>query len=310
MGGKIWAESTLGKGSTFHFIIFAEALPDESKELIEPNLKGKRILIVENNKTNRRILAYQAKDWGMMPTTAASSHNVLNLVRDEGSFDIAIIENDLEEVNGAELAEKIRQYNKTMPLISLTSIGRSTESDLFAGTLTKPLKPAQIHKTLAEILSPQLVPSIARTSGAGSPSGTFRILLAEDNRSNQKVTMQMLKKLGYNSDVVSNGREVLAALERQRYGLILMDVRMPEMNGLEATRIIRQRWPDKGPLIIAVTAYGLQGDRERCMEAGMDDYLSKPVQLDDLARMLRKYSPVESSKKVPPKGRRKRIISK
>ena len=120
----------------------------------------------------------------------------------------------------------------------------------------------------------------------------------------------MLKKLGYRSDVVANGREVLEALGRQRYDLILMDVRMPEMNGLEATKIVRQRWPDKGPVIIAVTAYGLQGDRERCMEAGMDDYLSKPVQLDDLARMLRKYSPVESSKKVPPKGRRKRIISK
>ena len=208
-------------------------------------------------------------------------------------------------MDGLALAREIRQNNKTIPLVMLTFLGQSVESDLFAATLTKPIKHAQFHNVLIDVLAPTVLPSGKSSSEVSPASEVMRILLAEDNPPSQKVTLQMLKKLGYRSDVVANGREVLEALERQRYDLILMDVRMPEMNGLEATRIIRQRWPDKGPLIIAVTAYGLQGDRERCIEAGMDDYLSKPVQLDDLARMLRKYS-VESSKKTPPKRRRKK----
>src|SRR5512136_273524 len=173
-----------------------------------------------------------------------------------------------------------------MPLVMLTFLGQSVESDLFAATLTKSIKPAQLQNVLIETLAPPLVPVPISTPEVSPASGAMRILLAEDNLSSQKVTLQMLKKLGYRSDVVANGREVLEAFGRQRYDLILMDVRMPEMSGLEATRIIRQRWPDKGPIIIAITAYGLQGDRERCLEAGLNDYISKPVQLDDLARML------------------------
>src|SRR5512136_1241881 len=193
-----------------------------------------------------------------------------------------------------------------MPLVMLTFLGQSVESDLFAATLTKSIKPAQLQNVLIDTLSPPLVPSPISASEVSLASKTMRILLAEDNLSSQKVTLQMLKKLGYRSDVVANGREVLEALGRQRYDLILMDVRMPEMNGLETTRIIRQRWPDKGPVIIAVTAYGLQGDRERCLEAGMNDYLSKPVQLEDLASILRKYEPVHRIKKVPPKRKKRR----
>jgi CheY-like chemotaxis protein len=192
----------------------------------------------------------------------------------------------------------------------LTFLGQGVESDLFAATLTKPIKHAQFCNVLVDALAPPLIPSSTQSPEVSPASEVLRILLAEDNLPSQKVTLQMLKKLGYRSDVVANDREVLEALERQRYDLILMDIRMREMNGLDATRIIRQRWPEKRPLIIAVTAYGLQGDRERCIEAGMDDYLSKPVQLDDLARMLRKYSPVESSNKVPPKRWKKRIRSK
>jgi CheY-like chemotaxis protein len=119
----------------------------------------------------------------------------------------------------------------------------------------------------------------------------MRVLLAEDNVSNQKVTMTMLKRLGYNADVAANGKEALRALENQSYDLVLMDVRMPEMNGLEATRIIRQRWPGKGPKIIAITAFALQGDKEKCLAAGMDDYISKPVRMNELAKLLGKYQP-------------------
>ncbi|MDD1751691.1 MAG: response regulator [Methanotrichaceae archaeon] len=305
MGGNIWAEGDIGKGSTFHFTMLANAVSSKPTSAIEPKLKGKRVLIIEDNKTNRRILGRQARDWGMMPTTAGSSHEALKLIRSEDSFDVAIIEKDLPKMDGLALAEEMRRFNKTMPLVMLTFLGQGVESDLFAATLTKPIKPAQLYETLIDTLAPPLVPSMILTPEVSLASGTMRILLAEDNLSSQKVTLLMLKKLGYRSDVVANGREVLEALGRQRYDLILMDVRMPEMNGLEATRIIRQRWPDKGPLIIAVTAYGLQGDRERCLEAGMDDYISKPVQLNNRAEMLYKYAPARG-KMIPPRKRKKR----
>ncbi|MDD1757423.1 MAG: response regulator, partial [Methanotrichaceae archaeon] len=306
MGGKIWVEGDIGKGSTFHFTMLANAVSGKLTSVIEPKLKGKRILIVEDNKTNRRILGRQARDWGMMPTTVGSSREALKLIRGEDIFDVAIIEKDLDELDGLALAQEIRRNNKTMPLVILTFLGQGVESDLFAATLTKPIKPTQFYETLIDSLAPPLVPSMILTPEVSLASKTMRILLAEDNLSSQKVTLQMLKKLGHRSDVVANGREVLEALGRQRYDLILMDVRMPEMNGLEATRIIRQRWPDKGPTIIAVTAYGLQGDRERCLEAGMDDYISKPVQLEDLGRMLSKHIPARQSKKALFKGQKKR----
>ena len=121
------------------------------------------------------------------------------------------------------------------------------------------------------------------------PAKSLRILLAEDNVTSQKVALQMLMRLGFNADVVANGIEALQALERQHYDLVLMDLRMPIMNGLEATRIIRQRWPDNGPRVVALTAYALQGDRDRCIEAGMDDYISKPIKLEELAGALSKY---------------------
>ena len=125
-------------------------------------------------------------------------------------------------------------------------------------------------------------------------AGPLRILLAEDNASSQKVILQMLKRLGYRADVVANGIEVCQALERQRYDIVLMDVRMPEMDGLEATRIIRQRWPIDGPKVIAITAYALEGDRDKCLGAGMDDYITKPVKMDELAEVLKRYHPSHS----------------
>ena len=122
---------------------------------------------------------------------------------------------------------------------------------------------------------------------------SLQILLAEDNVSSQKVAKQMLKRLGYRADIVANGIEALQALGRQHYDLVLMDIRMPEMDGLQATRIIRQRWPDNGPKIIAITAYALQGDKEKCIEAGMDDYISKPIKVNELAEVLKKYQIAE-----------------
>ena len=178
-----------------------------------------------------------------------------------------------------------------MPLIVLTSVGQRVDSALFDAYLFKPIKPSKLQKVLTDILSARGTLKPVRLSKFNDQTeiNPIKILLAEDNVSSQKVALHMLRRLGYRADVVANGIEVCQALERQPYDLVLMDVRMPEMDGLEATRIIRQRWPHSSPKIIAITAHALGDDREKCLKAGMDDYISKPVNAEELARVLKRY---------------------
>jgi CheY-like chemotaxis protein len=198
---------------------------------------------------------------------------------------------EMQENEDAPLATEIRKYDKTMSLVALAFAGEQINSDSVDAVLTKPIKLFPLFNTLKSVLTGKAADIEGRISvKVGVICSSMRILLAEDNISNQKVTMTMLKRLGYKADAVSNGAQALKALERQHYDLVLMDVRMPEMDGLEATRIIRQRWHEE-PKIIAITAYALQGDREKFITAGMDDYISKPVKMDDLAKLLMKYHP-------------------
>jgi PAS domain S-box-containing protein len=288
MGGQIWAESEEGIGSTFHFTIRASSGQFEPQPAaVSPQMIGKRVLIIEDNKTNRRILGKQVYDWGMIPMAATSGQEALKYIRRGDDFDIAILDMDLQDMDGLELEEEIRKYNKALPLVLLTSLGHHVPPN--HAYLTKPIKPSQLHKVLIDILPKQSARSAVQSATVSRPSQNSprRILLAEDNVSSQKVALQMLKKLGYKADIVANGIEALQSLERQHYDVVLMDVKMPVMDGLEATRIIRRRWLDNGPKIIAITAYAFEGDREKCIEAGMDDYISKPVQKEDLARALR-----------------------
>ncbi|MFB3766638.1 MAG: PAS domain-containing protein, partial [Methanotrichaceae archaeon] len=290
MGGKIWVESEVGKGSTFHFTIKVSLGQSKAQSNpISSLLVGKSVLIVEDNKTNRRILSKQVYNWGMIPLAAKSGQEAISWIQRGDEFDVAILDMDLEDMSALELEKKIRKYNnKALPLVLLASLGKCVPPN--HAYLNKPIKSEELQKFLTEILSGQTASSWKPDKMYVKPFGVkpsvrinfLKILLAEDDVSSQKVALQMLKKLGCRADVAANGIEVLHALERQHYDVVLMDVRMPEMDGLEATRIIRQRWPDNGPKIIALTAYALEGDREKCIEAGMDDYIPKPVQKEFL----------------------------
>jgi CheY-like chemotaxis protein len=278
-------------GSNFRFTIiaqdkFAEAKPHQKTD--QPALEGKRLLIVENTETNLRIIKQLATSWHMLPETAAREKEAIDLVRSH-YFNAAILGAADHSVNLSALASKLRQYQKDLPIILCLSFGAKKNEDCnqFNGFITKPIKPYQLHEALRKTFGSDGVMQANPPIRHYDSVHKLRILLAEDNVINQKVAMRILKKIGYRADLAANGLEVLQALERLHYDVVLMDVQMPEMDGLEATRIIRKRFaPEYQPRIIAITAYALEGDREKCLDAGMDGYISKPVSMNELADAL------------------------
>jgi PAS domain S-box-containing protein len=309
MGGRMWVESTVGAGSAFHFSIIARAsgaklahslLQDQSSALA-----GRHVLIVDDNSTNRRILVKQALLWGMIPSAAASAAEALDLVRHGHAFDVGILDMSMPEMDGLGLATEIRKFRdpQALPLIMLTSVAyrpqdtRIADID-FAAYLNKPIKPTALFEVLLHAMRldageahPEQHPA---ASGKLADTLPLSILVAEDNTINQKVVRQLLVHLGYRADVVANGAEALEALDRQAYDVVLMDVQMPEMDGLEATRRLRARFNGGGPRVIAMTANAMPGDREKCLAAGMDDYVSKPVELDDVRAALMAAAPAQA----------------
>ncbi|MDB6122734.1 MAG: signal transduction histidine kinase [Pedosphaera sp.] len=311
MGGRMWVESTSQKGSTFHFQIpfqKTEALPLFPLQGPQPQLADLRLLIVDDNPTNRRILTLQTSKWGMIPRTAISGSQALEWMRQGESFDIAILDMQMPEMDGLMLAKKIRELTGSimMPLVLLTSMGVRTDtptftSVAFASCLTKPIKPFQLHEVLMRVISgakPTVRKSVpTKLDPLLANRVPLRVLLCDDNLINQKVASRLLQQMGYKADIANNGVECLKALERQPYDLIFMDVQMPEMDGLEATRQIRLRQKEvaqpgafKSPIVIvAMTANAMQGDRDKCIAAGMDDYLSKPVRPDDVRLIVERW---------------------
>lgn len=274
MGGRIWVESEVDKGSIFHFTIKTEIAPEEQiahLDEAEPTLAGRKVLIVDNNRTNRQLLGTYTYSWGMVPLIAASGQDALNWVRRGNTFDVAILDMNTNDMDGAALARTIRELIKTMPLVMLASVGERIDSKLFDSCMTKPIKPMQLHRTLTAIFSRQQAENSDQALAVNRrvQNNPLRILLAEDNATSQKVALQMLRRLGYRADVAANGFEVLQALHRQQYDVILMDVRMPELSGMEATRQIRKLWPvSEQPKIIAVTAYALRVTGKNVLRLG------------------------------------------
>ncbi|MBM3845936.1 MAG: response regulator [Verrucomicrobia bacterium] len=314
MGGQIWAESTEGQGSTFQFKIIlpeSEANPVVSRPAPDL-LLGKRLLVVDDNETNRRILTLLSTRWGMQPTMASRPREAIALLQGSQHFDAAVLDMLMLDMDGIRLAGEIRKMpgRQSLPLLLLTSIGPRDESiqgarQVFQGMLTKPVKPQQLEDTLLRLLSPDAeqlqkgfeAPTVQAVPAPLAARFPFKVLVTDDNPINVKVACRLLAQMGYEAGVAVNGEDAVDALARENYDLVFMDLQMPKMDGLEATRRIRslQADPSKHPAfnrqitIVAMTANVMPGDREKCIQAGMDDYIPKPVQPVKLQTLIETF---------------------
>jgi signal transduction histidine kinase/DNA-binding response OmpR family regulator len=304
MNGKIWVEKTEEEGSDFRFTIetrftTADAEVNPIYKVLQ-SLPGKNILIVDDNPTNRKILDLQCEFWGMKATTVESGERALELLKTATKFDVGILDMQMPGMDGILLAREIRKsYSKTeLPLIMLTSIGFNIQTDdmqnLFAHYVNKPIKHSHLADILLKVLSPNLAgnPVCANVDDDLSLLALkypFEILVAEDNIINQKMIRNVLHLMGYSADIVANGLEVIEAIKRKHYELIFMDIQMPEMDGYETTRIIVKHLKTDRPIIIAMTANAMKSDKIKCLATGMDDYITKPLKVEDLNTMFKQW---------------------
>jgi CheY-like chemotaxis protein/HPt (histidine-containing phosphotransfer) domain-containing protein len=330
MGGAIWVQSEVGRGSTFHFTIRALEAPSPDLAAGRLQLAGKRLLIVDDNALNRRMLSVQVQQWGMAISATASGAEALDWLQRGDPFDVALIDMHMPEMDGLTLAEEIRRMEAEraamveaarsqnaaaqlaalppLPLVLLTSLGqhdgapRPVQSD-FHAVLHKPLKLSQLHDVLAGIFEGQLIQADPAPPAAVQPApnaAPLRILVAEDDVISQKLMPHLLRDLGCHMTVVGDGEQVLAALEREPHDIVLLDIHMPNMSGIEVAQEVCRRWPpERRPYMIALTASAMQGDRERCLASGMHDYITKPVRIEELLRAITGYRPYAASASVP-----------
>lgn len=302
MGGDITVESTPGAGTTFLFniITFASNQPQRKYVLFNnAEMEGRKVLVVDDNLTNRKILQGQLEQWRLHPVLASSGSEALAALAEEGPFDLVITDMHMPEMDGVELGKKIKQQHNSLPIILLSSIGDEYSrkfTGIFNTVLNKPIKQYALYKCISQELKQKGKDEVAEKAQQAKQSGEnfallypMQILIAEDNVINIKLVTHVLSKLGYNPVVANDGQEVLEKFVLNHFDVILMDVQMPEIDGLEATRIIR-RQDAQQPVIIAMTANATREDREECIQAGMDDYISKPIQLNKLVGLLEKWA--------------------
>jgi signal transduction histidine kinase/DNA-binding response OmpR family regulator len=297
MGGTIKVESETGKGTSVTFTIRTVAtIQSKSIKHGLDSLQGKKILVVEDNITHVNFIKDRLLEWNLIPFTVHSGKDALTTLSATPDIELVLVDNQVLDMDGVTLAQSIKEKYAQLPIILLSPKDEANVKDhpeLFDAVIFKPIK--------KHILSKQILSCFRhlgrstnddkshKLSAKFSEEHPLRILIAEDNVTNQKLAMKVLGKLGYKPDIAQHGKEVLEVVSNKNYDVILMDVQMPVMDGLEASRMIRMCLSVQ-PVIIAMTANTLQGDREACLQAGMDDYLSKPINLEELVDVLEKWA--------------------
>ena len=299
MGGQITVTSKEKQGTTFTFTMLSEISSQSLRTYVTNHmagLEGKQILVVDDNLTNRSILKNQLENWKLIPTLSSSGQEALNILAAGTQFDLVLTDMQMPEMDGCQLAVNVQQLYPDLPMILLSSVGDENNkkyAGLFRSILTKPIKQEMLCKLIINELrgktkpkEPKPIQKLLSTDFA--QKHPMKILVAEDNSVNQKLAVKILSKLGFDAAVAANGQIAVDLLAKHQYDLILMDVQMPEMDGLEATALIR-RTMEVQPIIIAMTANAMKEDKDSCLQAGMDDFLSKPVKLEELISMLSKW---------------------
>jgi len=305
MNGKISVISEVNRGSEFLFTI-KTGYPQNDDQYLKTfpnhaNMKGKKILIVDSNSTSNAILYKLSENLGMNPLSANSAKMTLSIINEIRDYDLILIDNDLKDMESNLLAFEIKKVkeNANIPLIVITYPYATDKGSIvlnnFQVRINKPLKHSQLISYLADLFSNSKnspVQSIRQQKQIQKINELFplNILVAEDNAINQKLILRLFEMLGYNINIAANGFEVIDALNRMEFDIVFMDIQMPEMDGFEATRQIIAKWPDQRPLIVAMTANALTSDREKCLAAGMDDYISKPLTIDQVSIGIEKWA--------------------
>jgi CheY-like chemotaxis protein len=316
MNGRIWVKSESGRGSCFSFTASFGLSPGIARRKLDfhaGDFQGARVLVVDDNDTNRRVLSGMLRHWAMEVTAVASGTDALDQLgkgyqRGE-PFTLVLMDNMMPEMDGFELAEQISREPEWVEakLMMISSAARREDAERCRTVgvpyyLSKPIRRSELLGTIKEAIGYEPVDRQQpepRTKLEGCPD-SLKLLLAEDNQVNQKLAIRLLEKRGHNVTVASNGKEALALIARELFDAVLMDVQMPEMDGLEATRRLRRREKESGEHlpIIAMTAHAMKGDRQRCLEAGMDDYVSKPLQPSELFDTVERNARARDSKRA------------
>jgi len=302
MGGQIGVNSQEAEGTTFYFTLKTKVAETPTVNYVNfgKETEGKQVLIIDDNSTNLAILQSQLEQWKLNVTTAHSGKEALEILRANVKFQLVISDMQMPEMDGVELSTQIKSLFPTLPIILLSSVGDESKSKyphLFNSVINKPVKQQQLYKVVQLELKAEKQAVREEKDKAGILSESFAIanplsiLIAEDNLINQKLALRILNKLGYQPELATNGKEAVEMMHEKAYDVIFMDMLMPEMDGLEATRLIRASNLVQ-PQIVAMTANALPEDKEACLEAGMNDYISKPIKLEELMNILRSSSAV------------------